>query len=728
MPYFGIYPTDPIELGAQARPILAKLHGRSDVVVRLVTDRSGFKKDRVDDFTKKRTNGGHFNAATIMLTLDLDKLITKGKLAPISLSSIEDFRQYPLIAGVGAHESAHAKHSLWHNSPSNPFPETIPNPGFDPEDAENTGPEFFPVRESHERGQGKLVELAKVLEEPRIERLGMAEFSKTWKKALEFSAGHLTLQAVGEMDAEGQDALDSAVRLMILVGGRQIAGTLGGTKGSKAAVKKVMDSAQKIIEKALSEDPDAEPFQQIMSIISRAVIDSDDFNATTKLEHARQILAIVHPEALQDPDSGKPDSDGGEDGGEEDGESGGAAMPGAGGSAAGSKGSKPGDDEESEGTGGSEGDQDSEGDPEGQDGGAEGSSDGEEPEDGKSEEEREAEKRAQREAMAEMLGDLVGEIQEAVEALGREEMKDVELAANQRNDNKANDWGGHGATKFKNPRAPQTRKMVEPEAADRELYRRAVAFFERQIAPTVTTEESGQWLPIGGARLNVRSYVRDNLAGHVGNQRGDWDRVSETVKPAPPVKLAVMLDGSGSMGPWARRSAGIAWAAANAAADLPESRTVSVVYGDAAQVTQEPGHAAPRQIAVSNTDGGMEDFIGAAAMVEEALWLGDDVEEGEPSNVYIVIVSDLVYGGTANEYGTDPAKPGRYENQLSGFGRIAKEWVAKGYQILVIGTGELQREAKRNSSYMEYWTRIQEYLKPLGDGVTLVNSEEDLFR
>lgn len=42
MPFF---PTDPIILGAQAREMLAKLHGRSDVVVHLATDHSGYDSD-----------------------------------------------------------------------------------------------------------------------------------------------------------------------------------------------------------------------------------------------------------------------------------------------------------------------------------------------------------------------------------------------------------------------------------------------------------------------------------------------------------------------------------------------------------------------------------------------------------------------------------------------------------------------------------------------------------
>ena len=594
--------TDPIILSAQARKVLESLHKKTDIVVRFKTDESGYAEDALDDLD--RSAPGHFQSDKNVLTLNLDKLVKSDKRI-IKLDAIEDFRLYPVLAGVAAHESGHARWSLWDD-----IPKSIPNPDFDPfaaadEDGNNpTGPESYPVTM-----EGKLMELAHLLEEPRIERLGVKTFTKTWKRSMTFSAGHLILEQIEEMDGTGKDALDSAVRLAILVGGRVSAGTLGVSFESRASCKKVMDSAQSIIETALPDTED--PFHTIMGIINSAVFCNEHEDAVVYLEMARQILKIVHPNDADDPDN-NPEGDEGEEGEEgEEGDGGGGEMA------------------------------------------------------------------AAAAALASTMDEMQSAMQEAMDGLSRD-LKEMVISEEEAPaDSKAG--GGIGATMFKNPRAPQVDRHEQPTAEDRELYHRARDWMEKQIEPTVTEVEHGQWLPSGGARLSVRSMIRDDYAGLAGTQRSDWDMVSETVKPAPPVKVAIMLDGSGSMHRMARPSASIAWAAANAAADLPESRTVSVVYGNAAQVTQAPGHLPARTVAVSKTDGGMEEFIDAAQMVEDALWLDDRVEDDEKTNVLIIIVSDLYYGG-------DHTHPnGKRERQMDGFIRIVTDWADRGYQVVVVG-------------------------------------------
>lgn len=618
--------TDPIVLAAQAREILAGLHKRGDTVVRFKTNRSGYTEDAVDKLDERAP--GHFRADKKVLTLNLDTLLN-GKPIPDSLGTIEDWRKYPILAGVAAHESAHARFSLW-DSEGNEVPESIPNPDYDPADPDS--PAEFPVSET-----GKLLDIAKLLEEPRVERLGVKTFTKTWRRAMQFSATHLILERVDEDDANGKDPLDAALNLVILIGGRLTAGTLGVSYDSRRGVKKVLESAQKIIETALQErmadDPDFDPYHEVMKIVADSVFDNNHTDATPRLEAARQILKIIHPERADDPDGGDGDGEG------EEGDGGGST--GAGGSSSG------------EGEG-----EDGEGEGEGEDDEGEGS--------GSSE--RDAAMQALMEGMAESM-------KEAMDGLITEMRKEI---VSEESQPEGEGGGGYGATIYRDPRAPGIDHHEQPNADDRELYRRAVDWMERQIQPTVTEFELGQWLPVGGARLDVRSYVRDNLANHRANQRTDWNRVSETVKPAPPVKVAVMLDGSGSMSSKRRLSASIGWAAANAAAQLPESRTVSVVYGAAAAVTQKPGHDPVRTVAVSRTDGPWENFGHAVELVEEALWLDEPLEEGEKSNVLIVIVSDLMYGGSA------PFR-GEYHAQGEVFTEVTAEWADKGYQTVVVG-------------------------------------------
>jgi hypothetical protein len=605
--------TDPIILSAQARAVAQTLHKRDDIVVKFKTNESGYSEDALS--AEDEANPGHFRADSNLLTINLDA-VTKGK-AVRKLDSIEDFREHPVLAGVMAHEAGRARWSDWTNRGT--LPESIPNPDFDP--AEPTRPvmndegdivmnedgtvktepvpESFPVS-----GNGKLIEMAEFLEEPRVERIASNTFTKTWKKAMTLSAGHLVLEQVEKMDEEETNALDSAVRLLCLVGGRSTAGTLGSTYEGRKAVKKVMESAEKILTESL---PDVEdPFHKIMGIINKEVFNNDHEDAVSHLEHARQILSIIHPEQQDDPDAPGPGEGDGE--GEE-----GTGMPGGAGSAEGGEAMK-----------------------------------------------------AMQDAMREAIDGLNDKMNEMIESPNA--MKDEEQTS-----------GGYGAVMYQNPEAPKIARHEQPTAADRELYKRARSWMQQQIEPTVSATEFGQWLPGGGARLNVRSHIRDGLAGHRGAQRSDWDRVSETIKTAPPVKVAIMLDGSGSMSSMARPSAAIAWAAANAAADLPESRTVSVVYGNAAAVTQVPGHAPARTVAVSNTDGGMEDFIGAAALVEQALWLDEDYSDEEKSNVLIIVVSDLMYGGRST-------KGFPHEMQQAGFARIAKDWESRGYNMVVVGS------------------------------------------
>lgn len=597
---------DPIVLAAQARAVLQGLHKQNDVVVRFKTDQSGYREDALDDIDREAP--GHFQPGKNVLNLNLDELV-KGKSWPRKLDSVEDFREFPVLAGVAAHESGHARWSLWDE-----LPESIPNPDFDPfaqldEDGNNpTGPESYPVSET-----GAMAVLAhKFLEEPRIERLGVSTFTKTWRKAMQYSAGHLILENIDEMQAEGDTPLDSAVGLAILVGGRVSAGTLGVTYESRKAVKKVLASAQAIIEKALEDREDApeDPYHKIMGLVNQEVFNNDHGGATSHLEIARQILKIIHPENADDPDQGPGPGQGAGD-----------------------------DDEEGEGEG------------EGSGSGAPGDP-----------------------ALAGALEAMANEMKEAMDGLTDKLSEMVESDEEMPEGEKGG--GGHGSTLYKNPNAPQISHTEQPNAADRELYHLAKNWMERQIEPTVTETEVGFWLPVGGARLNMRSHIRDNLSNRKGSQRSDWDRVSETVKAAPPVKVGIMLDGSGSMRSMARPSASIAWAAANAAAQLPESRTVSVVYGAAAQVTQQPGHVPARHIAVSNTDGPTEDFIGAAKMVEDALWLDEPLEEDERTNVLIIIVSDLQYGGVDRT---------TREKQMDGFHRIVKDWDSRGYQVVVVG-------------------------------------------
>ena len=158
---------DPIIISAQAREMLQTLHKRTDTVVKFKTNRSGYAEDQLDAIDELAP--GHFRADKKIMQINLDKVLGT-KPIPNSLKSIEDWRKYPVLAGVCAHESAHARWSLW-ESDGNALPTSIPNPDYDASNPEETGPEFFPV----DPRDGKLYDLAKLLEEPRVGGLAHGE-------------------------------------------------------------------------------------------------------------------------------------------------------------------------------------------------------------------------------------------------------------------------------------------------------------------------------------------------------------------------------------------------------------------------------------------------------------------------------------------------------------------------------------------------------------------------
>jgi len=312
-------------------------------------------------------------------------------------------------------------------------------------------------------------------------------------------------------------------------------------------------------------------------------------------------------------------------------------------------------------------------------------------------------------ALDALAGELAADIKDLTQEVGA--IAEAESEAPEQKDGS----GGYGSQMFKNSRAPQVNRHEVPTAEDRDRYRRATAWMEAQIQPTVTEWEQSSWMPAGGARLNVRHFIRDDIAGREGSNRSDWDRVSETVKPAPPVKAAIMLDGSGSMGSLARFSASIAWAAANAAAMLPEAKTVSVVFGDRAQITQEVGNQPSRDVAVMNTNGGMEDFIGASQIIEEALELDVPLEDGERENVLIVIVSDLRFYGKVHHDQRDLG----YTCQADAFQQITRDWQERGYRVVVVGSSPAHIEEMKTGHTFRTYTQS-------GIGLTDEQAEEIL--
>lgn len=636
---------DLFQLAAGARPLIAQLHARDDVVLQFRSDESSFTEDKLTSEDRAETDHpGKFSIDNKFMTLNLDALVSARRPAPEKLDEIEDFRKNPVLAGVVAHASAHARFSIWDQDPSK-VPSELPNPDHDPEhptqtkdfeieeddgsvtveshdDPDYRGPASFPVSNG-----GRLMEVAGLLEEARVERLAMKTFGRTWREALKFSSTHLTLESLdegdGANDGMGESALDNALRTTILIGGRTVAGTLGFDNRNRVATQKVLGNAQKVIETALAEqvsDPESpitDPFHEVMSIVSDAIFDNNHEEVVPHLEYARRILNIIHPEDKENPD--EPGSSG---------EAGDSSAPG---SMALGAGQAPGETP---------------------DGGGEG---------GKSEAQQ---------ALEDALSEMEGEFKEALNELIADAQEREEQYVDKELDEEAG--GGFGAVRSKNEKPPHIARYETPTKDDRELARKAEEWMRAQIEPTVTEFERGQWMPGGGTKFNARNWVRDNLSNRQANERTDWDKTDERVKTAPPVRVGIMLDGSGSMSSKARQSGSIAYAIAVASASLPESRTASLVFGHKALLTQQAGHGViPTQVAVASNSAGWENFVDGARMIEEELSLGvESFEEGEKTNTLIIIVSDLMFGSAG---------------QGEAFTKKTAEWAERGFRTLVVG-------------------------------------------
>lgn len=678
---------DPIELGAALAPVLQELHGENDVTVRLYSDNSGYAEDRADD--DLRESRGRYRTSKRQIDLNLDDLAPKGGV--YDLSSPKAVRKHPVLAGVAAHESSHVKFSKWGTEQGLPIPAQIPGPDGNPVSVSETG---------------KMLQWAMLLEESRVERLAMEEFPAQWGQALIKSGFHDVRELLNTLKEEAQERREdpeteagsgkskkpgvlsdpqAVARVVALLHGKAVAGSVDA---ADKQVISILDLCRDIMDQQFGEGA----YEAFTQTVGEHVFSDEHKNPWPHLEAARRVLAVMEPENQDDPDgAGSPKGESGESG--EDSDSGGKSSPsegeGEGGKSKGKPESSPEGDDDSDDEGAPGASNPGEGEDEDEDS-EDSEDDSEEPGDGggddsddsDDEKDDESESGAGDPPPTPDTSDLEEKLEKALQDWGDEEytVTHSEEEAPEDATPDKNRRPSHGSRVYRNPQAPKVDREVTPEKEDRDLYHSVQRWLERQAMPTVSEREAGQWLPSGGARLDVRGWVRDNMADHIGSQRSDWAKLVETVKPAPPVRVGIMLDASGSMSSYTRHAASVAWAVANAAADLPDARTVSVAFGNAAGVTQEVGHTPARTVNVMRADGATEDWTGASELVTEALWLDDDetADENERSNALIVIVSDLMFVG-------DSLGHKGVVSQAQRFIDDAAMWLDRGYRIVVVG-------------------------------------------
>ena len=192
------------------------------------------------------------------------------------------------------------------------------------------------------------------------------------------------------------------------------------------------------------------------------------------------------------------------------------------------------------------------------------------------------------------------------------------------------------------PASPGTREPREEEkAAARRLARALRNATIGQRAAVTTTSAT----PPG------RLKMRQAMAGSAQRAAGalptaePFSRTTRRRVPAPPLKVGIACDVSGSMMAFTGPVASAAWILARATASIPAAAAATLTYGDTARALTWPGHA-PARVATFTATACYEQFRGAIDALDGALGLS------RPGAArLLVIISDGDYKDTQHADG-----------------------------------------------------------------------------
>lgn len=520
-------------------------------------------------------------------TINADALVLNPNRVLLTVTPFR-LRQEAVLTGTMLHEAGHARHSHWMST------------GKPARHSDGTEPNV------------QTIAVARLLEEPRVEGLIASEAARIGAKGLEWtmraSAAALIPTTRLHINPEQQimDLIDSWVKRA----GRQVALNMriGHTVPPWVHdFNSVLHTALVAYLTSIDDDSPQHSAKTVTNLL-RAMIECDDDHGSTMVDLARDLLSILFPET--------------------DGDGEGAAMPSMGcgaGAPEESDETEPGEqgegDEGEDGEGNSEpedegsGDEDGEGDS-GGDGDEEGEAASEEdeqdsdggegqPEDDEpSEDETEAEGDGASdstdqpedqpgdasEEMAE-LAKLLAELEQASSSQTEAEAEaEAEQAPPSQDDTDSN---GAGASDTSDSGGA----WRQPSADERDIQRGAERFLRDLVSPTEASKVMLSESPsatVDGAAL---------AAWKAGGQQRDpmfFRRTRREVQPSPPVKIAVLVDISGSMDELQAPSALLSWALASAALDLrnfagrgAQVESCLIHWGSSARVVQRNGQVLP---------------------------------------------------------------------------------------------------------------------------------------
>jgi hypothetical protein len=168
------------------------------------------------------------------------------------------------------------------------------------------------------------------------------------------------------------------------------------------------------------------------------------------------------------------------------------------------------------------------------------------------------------------------------------------------------------------------------QAAARQLARQLRAAAHRDRVTTRTTS------PTPPGRLSMRGALAAD-AQRAAGVTPTAEPFTQTIRrhvPAPPLRIGIACDVSGSMNAFAAPVASAAWIIARAAAHVPDAVSASVIFGARVRALTHPGRVAAK-VPVFAADDPREDFVEAIDALDAA------VELTRPGAArLLVIVSD----------------------------------------------------------------------------------------
>jgi hypothetical protein len=160
---------------------------------------------------------------------------------------------------------------------------------------------------------------------------------------------------------------------------------------------------------------------------------------------------------------------------------------------------------------------------------------------------------------------------------------------------------------------------------------RAAAHRERT---TVTTTS-----PTPPGRLRMRGALAADAqrAAGVTPTAEPFTRTTRRHVPAPPLRMGIACDVSGSMHALAGPVASAAWILSRAAAHVPDAQSATVIFGARVRPVTHPGHV-PQKVRTFSAEDSTEEFVEAVDALEAAL----DLTRPGTARL-LVIVSDGIF-------------------------------------------------------------------------------------